>query len=206
MARLVIDTGPRGTGPGSSAPAFKATVLRNDETKQPALGKWTFSIEIPNATASNDGLKELESGHSIAAVDRTPLRAVHLWRVGTGVRYDLALDDLRPWRVSLLFDPVRIVVDVGGDPRALARSTAVYLPTVGNAVSHAFTLAGAANAFEANVPWRMRDAGGHILVNGPPPAGPRTSGGWGIFGQKVSVTGCVFRNSTAGSFLFHQSG
>ena len=204
MARLMIDTGRRGTGPGSSAPAFKATVLRNDETKQPAMGKWTFSIEIPNATASNDGLKELESGHSIAAVDRTPLRAVHLWRVGTGVRYDLALDDLRPWRVSLLFDPVRIVVDVGGDPRALARSTAVYLPTVGNAVSHAFTLAGAANAFEANVPWRMRDAGGNIVVNGTLRASIGTSAAWGIFDQMITVPASVSGNVTLEVFLLNQ--
>ncbi|TMD57560.1 MAG: hypothetical protein E6I87_14635, partial [Chloroflexi bacterium] len=204
MARLVIDTGIRGTAPGSSAPAFKATVLRNDETKQPAMGKWTLSLEIPNATASNDGLKEQESGHAVAAVDRTPLRAVHLWRVGTGVRYDVALDDLRPWRVSLLFDPIRIVVDIGGDPRALARSTAVYLPTVGNAVSHAFTLAGAANAFEANVPWRMRDAAGNIVVNGTLHASLGTSAAWGIFDQQIAVPPAVSGNVTLEVFLLSQ--
>jgi hypothetical protein len=197
MARLVIDTRQRVETPAPAAlPAIRAQLLRNDEAKQPSLGKWTLAVSLTDASASDDGLKEIESGHSMAAVDRTPLRAVHLRRIGGDVRYELALDDLRPWRVSLLLDPLRIVVDVGGDPRALAKATALYLPGAGTAVSHAFTLSGSAKAIDGNVPWRMRDGKGAVVVNGTLRASISASALWGMFEQPIVIPQSVSGNVT----------
>ena len=197
MARLVIDTGAREPKPSTTTlPGIRAEMARNDEVKQPTLGKWTLSIEVADATASDDGVKAVEPGHAMAAVDRTPLRAVHVRRAANAVRYELALDDLRPWRVSVLPDPIRIVVDVGGDPRSIARATALYLPAAGIAVSHAFTLSGSAKALDGNVPWRMKDQGGAVVVSGTLRAAISASALWGVFEQPIVIPASVMGSVT----------
>ena len=117
-------------------------------------------------------------------------------RVANGVRYELALDDLRPWRVSLLTDPIRLAVDVGGDPRAIARTTALYLPSAGGAVSHAFTLSGSAKTVDGNVPWRMKDAGGTVLVSGTLRATTSASALWGMFELPIAIPASIAGNVT----------
>jgi hypothetical protein len=120
-------------------------------------------------------------------VDRTPLRRLVIDAPAgkQTTTYRLALDDLRPWRVGVMFDPVRIVVDVGGDPDTVNANVAVYKPVFGAAVAPGFTLAGMTRAFEATFQYRYTDIYGEPLGGNYGTASFGTSAIWGAFEMKI---------------------
>ena len=120
---------------------------------------------------------------SDAIVDRTPLRRL---KIEASVEprmtvYRLGLDDLRPWRVAVAFAPVRIVLDVGGDPDAVSENTAVYEPRFSQRVGSGAKLSGAIRAFEAAFEYRFSDIFEHPLGGGHGMASLGTSAIWGLF-------------------------
>jgi len=120
-------------------------------------------------------------------VDRTPLRRL-LIDAPEGKQtsiYRLALDDLRPWRVGVMFDPVRIVLDVGGDPDTVNANVAVYEPIFGAQIAPGFTLAGMTRAFEGTFEYRYTDVYGKPLGGGYDMASFGTSAIWGAFELKI---------------------
>lgn len=152
LTRFIVATDLANVGPGVSEPDFEARMVRVDGLS----AKWKLVIEVINVSD--------RTSPSEAVVEQTPLRVIAVRRgVGptTVTTYELYLDDARPWRTALVFDPVRIVVDIGGHPSSVARNTAVYGPRPGDAVSSMFSVSGVASAFEAHVGWRVRavDAG-----------------------------------------------
>jgi spore germination protein GerM len=167
-------------------PHVKATMTANDERANPDLGKYVLTIEVPGArdTTTREQL-----------VERTPLRAVYTSTSGA-LRYQLALDDLRPWRIAYLIDPVRIVVDIGGEPGTIAGGTAVYSPRPGASVDRTFTVSGLARKFEANVVWRVKDSDGRVLAQGHTTASIGTSPVWGNYEFSVSLPSSAAGNVT----------
>jgi len=167
LARVVFDTGLKGGPAPGGFPAFAIEVRPNDDERAPAqVGKWILSVTFLNARASYLGMT-VDDGHGIQIADGGPLRAVHLWQRGpaaAGVRYDLYVDDLRPWRTALAFDPVRLIVDIGGTPSTIFGMNAVYSPKPGETVGRSFTVSGVEHNFEANVDLRVRDATGRIVL------------------------------------------
>lgn len=116
-------------------------------------------------------------------VDRTPLRRL---KVESSLEprmtiYRLGLDDLRPWRVAVAFAPVRIVLDVGGDPDAVSDNIAVYEPRFSEHVGSGAKLSGATRAFEAAFEYRFSDIFGEPLGGGHGMASYGTSAVWGLF-------------------------
>ena len=116
-------------------------------------------------------------------VDRTPLRRL---KIETSLEprmtiYRLGLDDLRPWRVAVAFAPIRIVLDVGGDPYAVSDNTAVYEPRFSERVGSGTKLTGATRAFEAAFEYRFSDIFEEPLGGGHGMASFGTSAIWGLF-------------------------
>jgi hypothetical protein len=95
--------------------------------------------------------------------------------------YRLALDDLRPWRVGVAFDPVRIVLDVGGDPEAVNANVAVYRPWFAEPLAAGSVVSGMVRAFEATYEYRLTDVFGGALTGGSGMASYGTSPIWGLF-------------------------
>jgi len=152
MSRFVIDTGLWG---GKATLGFNTAVMTTDERAFPDMGKWTFAISVSGATTADDPMR---------VVDRTPVRAVKAIANGTSVRYEIGLDDLRPWRVAMLYEPLRLVVDIGGDPEAVSPNIALYRPAFGTTVSSGDEVSGLIRAFEAQFEYRIRDASGKETV------------------------------------------
>lgn len=150
-------------------------------------GKSRLVIELPGANDPAAPAGSCLDGGS-------PLRGLGLSR-GIGptpvMRYELFLDDARPWRVSL--EPgaergtMRLIVDVGGHPQAISDSVAVYGPKPGDQVSRTFTLTGTARAFEAHVAWRIKDANQREVATGFATASLGTSPVWGTFTTEVKI-------------------
>lgn len=160
LAHFEIELAQPAGEPTRMYPDWDVSVARNDETLKPDGGKWRLTVQVYNATDAKPGF---------VAVDRTPLRAITTTTgkgIGAPLIYELALDDLRPWRTALAFDPVRIIVDIGGDPRTISGRNAVTFPAPGEIVGREFKVTGIASAFEANVQYRVRDAQGRIVVKG----------------------------------------
>lgn len=116
-------------------------------------------------------------------VDRTPLRRLKIEasREPRMTIYRLGLDDLRPWRVAVAFAPVRIVLDVGGDPDAVSDNIAVYEPRFSEQIGTGAKLSGATRAFEAAFEYRLSDIFGEPLGGGHGMASFGTSAVWGLF-------------------------
>lgn len=121
-------------------------------------------------------------------VDRTPLRRLKIEsRVEPRMTvYRLALDDLRPWRVGVAFDPVRIVLDVGGDPDAVNANIAVYRPRFGEMLGLDATVSGMTRAFEGTFEYRLTDVFGRALSTGYDTASFGTSPIWGLFEARLA--------------------
>ncbi|HEV2009822.1 MAG TPA: Gmad2 immunoglobulin-like domain-containing protein [Candidatus Limnocylindria bacterium] len=156
LTRFVVEIDQPAGQPTRMYPDWNVNVSSNPETFSPDGGKWQLTVEIYGGVDAKQGVE---------VVDRSPLRSVTtgVGFGGTPLVYVLALDDLRPWRTALLFDPVRVVVDIGGHPSAVAPTTAVYGPRPGDVVSWMFSVSGVASAFEAHVDWRVRDPSGRIV-------------------------------------------
>jgi hypothetical protein len=171
LTRFVIDTGLRGAEAKASL-GFTASVMANDERSFPDLGKWVLAIKLSDARSSDDPAR---------VVERTPLRAVRTTVTEGSVRYSLGLDDLRPWRIAMLYEPLRLVVDIGGDPDAVSANIALYRPAFGAAVRAGDEISGLVRAFEARYEYRIRDARGNVVVDDFATASLGTSEMWGGF-------------------------
>jgi hypothetical protein len=150
LARVVIEA--QGASASDQHPDFNVEVVQNDEAARPLGGKWRLVATVARGTDSTTGTR---------IVDATPLRSlVATARSNNTMVYEIGLDDLRPWRIALLMNPLRIVIDIGGIPSSIVASNAVYVPVPGATVGRTFTVAGVADNFEANVVIRVRDARG----------------------------------------------
>jgi len=191
LTRVVVALTPS-TGqfsPLGYLPRMSAEVRANDERAQPTRGKQTLVVEI-------DGI---EGPASSTPVDRTPLRAIHFTPGTNAARtavYELALDDLRPWRVAILKEPARVVIDVGGHPMATALNMVVYSPLRGGTVTRDVAVTGMARAFEATVSWRLRDSGGREVAKGFTTASEGSSAVWGTYEFRAPVPASVSGNVT----------
>ena len=159
LARFVVEIDQPAGQPTRMYPDWDVNVSSNPETFSPNGGKWQLTVEIYGGVDAKQGVE---------VVDRSPLRSVTtgVGFGGTPLVYVLALDDLRPWRTALLFDPVRVVVDIGGEPTSISGRNAVYAPRPGQAVSRSLQISGVASAFEATVRFRVLDTQGRIVAQG----------------------------------------
>jgi hypothetical protein len=189
VARFVVQVRDSG-GSADQLPGYaQAEVTPNDETARPDFGKWILRLTVGGV--GQDG---------VTIVDKTPLRAISVThRSGAGkpsvTIYELGLDDLRPWRVGVLANPARVVVDVGGPTEAVTANLAVYAPTIQAAAkgySRTVPLRGAARAFEATVPWRLKDSAGRIVAQGSVHASIGTSPVWGFFDDTLTLPNGTF--------------
>jgi hypothetical protein len=150
----VIQTDLGSVSPTVAHPDFRVEVFQNDETAKPLGGKWRMVV-----TVNGDDPKT-----GVETFDKSPLRAIVVTQskcclgASGGTVYEIGLDDLRPWRTAIAYNPFRIIIDIGGDPRTIFGDTnAVYAPAYGAAVSRTFQVSGVAHNFEANVVIRVRD-------------------------------------------------
>jgi len=179
MARFLITVG----GTGRYYPKF--TISAYDRSSLTDSGG-ELEITIPNG---------MDTTTVAETVGRDPLRAI---AVGSPVRfparvYRLGLDRLRPWRVVVLWDPLRIAVDVGGPADGISDDgqTAVYAPAPNASVGRAFRASGAVRAFEATFTWRVRDAAGVVVASGFGKANIGTSPVWGAYDAEVALPASV---------------
>jgi hypothetical protein len=174
LARLVVEL----TRPGADRqwlPTFEVTppVVGDD-----LGGKYEMRLTV------FDGI----DAASDAIVDRTPLRRVKIEPgAGSATVYRLALDDPRPWRVGVAFDPVRIVLDIGGDPDAVNANVAVYRPRFAETLGGDAVLSGMTRAFEATYQYRLTDVSGRPLSEGYGTASFGTSAIWGLFEVRLGA-------------------
>jgi immunoglobulin-like protein involved in spore germination len=151
LARFVIDTDLQSVSPTQLYPDFKVEVLPNDELNSAIRGKWRMRVSVNG----------VDSTTAQQTIDQSPLRTLSVTACqgcsGVGTIYDLGLDDLRPWRTAIEFNPFRIIVDIGGDPRTIAGDNAVYTPAYGATVPRTFSVSGVEHNFEAHVDIRVKD-------------------------------------------------
>lgn len=200
LARFTVEVRPTGTAPeGRWIPAFTAAMRQAGEAREAIDGKWILTLTVPNARAATEGFSLSGPGVAVRQVDRTPVRSIYQIQrglAGSGVVYEIGLDDARPWRATVLHDPVRIVVDIGGHPQAVSDSVAVYVPLPGNEVGREIRFTGLARAFEANVSWRLRASTGAVVERGNTTASIGTSALWGAFGATARVPTGISGNVT----------
>jgi hypothetical protein len=151
---------------------FTAKMSQNDETATPELGKWSLIVDLPNATTATDG--------GLAVLDRTPVRAMRTTVQPGGLRYEIGFDDPRPWRAAMQYDPLRLVIDVGGDPQSVSPNIALYTPVFGASVKGGAAISGLVRAFEAHYEYTITDAKGAV-VHDFGQASLGTSELWGTF-------------------------
>lgn len=174
--------------PAHAAPSF--TITAYDQTHM-AGANAELEILIPNGS---------DTTTAAAQVDRSPLRSI---AIGSPVTfpakvYRLGLDRLWPWRAVVLFDPTRIVIDIGGPPTGISadQNEAVYSPVANGEVGRSFTLSGAARAFEATIAYRVRDDRQNVVLTGSAHASIGTSAVWGGYETTVTLPSSVSGNVT----------
>ncbi len=166
-------------------PQYSVELRRNDDAAHPELGKFVLVVSVPNARDTTTPTTTL--------VDRSPLRAIVASQgapaPAAGITYTLGLDDQRPWRPIELYDPDRIVIDIGGAPGGISDdgNTVVYAPTPGTTVRTSFDVGGVVRAFEAGYLWRARDASGRVIGSGHGTANIGTAPFWGGYQSKVAL-------------------
>jgi hypothetical protein len=148
-----------------------------DDSVATWAGKYVLRIDITGA----------ETKPGLELVERSPLRSVRSQVDASHTTYELALDDLRPWRVVMLKDPQRIVIDLGGYATSISDTIAVYSPAPGDPPFRQFTVSGLAATFEANVSWRVRDSTQRVVASGTTTASTGTSRQWGTFQFPVQI-------------------
>jgi hypothetical protein len=164
---------------------FNAAGHGTIDVKNPAWSKYMITLEV--------GGRETKPGLEI--VDRSPLRSIQSVTGGGKTIYSLALDDHRPWRVALLSNPDRIVVDIGGFATSLSDTVAVYSPKPGDA-GRQFTVSGLSRTFEATTAWRVVDSAGRVLAQGTTTASRGTSAVWGTYQISVQLPASASGNVT----------
>ena len=179
VARLVVQVD---SGDWES---FTATGRVGDDKKDAWSSKYVVTLEVKGT--------EIKPGVEI--IDRSPLRAIRSTVSGGKTTYELALDDLRPWRVALLTNPDRIIVDVGGYASALSDTVAVYSPKPGD-TGRQFTVTGLSRTFEATTAWRVVDSARREIAGGFTTASRGTSAVWGTYQIAVQIPANVSGNVT----------
>jgi hypothetical protein len=211
LGRFVVELKPTNTTEPRPYPKFSATLERPIQEKRTDDGKWVIRVELPDAVWQQP---QGEAFHCcpIKPITRTPIRQVSAYPLGAnpaplpgpgtqgggayrGVGFAISLDDARPWRVAVLHNPLRLVVDVGGTPQATSDSVAVYSPRAG-VMSRTFTISGLARAFEATVSWRIKDTAGREVAKGFTTASIGTSPVWGSFQTTATLPSTVSGNVT----------
>jgi immunoglobulin-like protein involved in spore germination len=187
LGRFVVELKPTNSTERPS-PKLTATLEKQNDPKQAA--KWLLRLELPDAT-----WQQAQGEASVKMVGTTPIRQVAAYPLGAngGVGFGISLDDARPWRVGVLHNPLRVVVDVGG--AATSDSIAVYSPRAGE-TPRKVTISGFARVFEATVSWRINDAAGHEVAKGFTNASIGTSPIWGSFQTTATVPANVTGNLT----------
>jgi len=193
-AEHVTLAGRTATGARTNLPSFSIWLEQSDDTK-PGGGKYALNLVFQwNGGGTSGGAA------NTATYGSTPLRAITT--NGTNV-YRFELDDARPWR-AYMPDATQLVVEFGGDPRAVSDRIAVFAPKPGDSgVAHAppqfaydFRLIGAARVFEATVSWRVRDSAGKVVATSHFNASLGSSALWGTFDNGFSVPAGVHGNVT----------
>jgi hypothetical protein len=164
------------------------------DSTDPSQSKYQLLIQV-SGTERKPGLE---------IVDRSPLRSIRSITKSGGTVYELALDDQRPWRVALLPNPARIIVDIGGFARSISDTVAVYQPAPivggslsgGPSVARQFTVSGLSRTFEATTAWRVVDSGKRVLASGTTTASRGTSAVWGTYQISVQLPASVTGNVT----------
>lgn len=162
LARFVVTLDQRGIGPSDPYPDWDVTLVRNDESLRPDFGKWRLVVRVYGVLDRTTVARRLDQS-PVRVIEETSLAGPQSPTPDAPIIYQIGLDDARPWRTAMLFDPVRILVDIGGPPQTIAANTAVYGPRPGQTVSRMFAISGVASAFEAHVSWRVRDGSGRIV-------------------------------------------
>jgi hypothetical protein len=168
-----------------------------DDTKDLTQSKYQLSIQV----------KGTEKVPGLAVVDRSPLRTIRSAVKGGVTTYELALDDQRPWRVALLKNPDRIIVDIGGFARSISETVAVYFPTPiapqgpfvardQQSIARQFIVSGLSRTFEATTAWRVVDSARRVLASGTTTASRGTSAVWGTYQAAVQLPANVSGNVT----------
>ena len=168
-----------------------------DDTKDPTQSKYQLVIQV-KGTESKPGLEIL---------DRSPFRSIRSTVRNGATTYELALDDQRPWRVALVKNPDRIIVDVGGFARSISDTVAVYSPTpiaarsgaslaTDQVIGRQFTVSGLSRTFEATTAWRVVDSARRVLASGTTTASRGTSAVWGTYQISVQLPASVSGNVT----------
>lgn len=183
LGRLTIEMRKRDDPTAKQfVPQVDVTVVDPKDWNGPELGKRILKVAVAKGADSVPGMR---------IVDRSPLRAVWtesaLGGEGGGTNYYVGVDALVPWRVGLMFDPVRVVVDVGGDPIAVKGGTTIYAPRWGDTIDRTLTLSGLARAFEATVSWRAKDYTGAVVASGHTMASIGTSAWYGAYSTSVTL-------------------
>jgi hypothetical protein len=137
--------------------------------------------------------REVKPGLEI--IDRSPIRAINSTALAESTTYEVTLDDQRPWRVLVLNNPERIVVDFGGYPAAISDTVAVYSPRPGD-TGRQFTVSGVSRTYEATTSWRVVDAARRELASGHTTASRGTSAVWGTYQISVQLPATVSGNVT----------
>jgi hypothetical protein len=209
LGRFVVELKPTNTTEPYRIPNLTAKLEQVNDPNQPH--KWMIRLELPDAVWQQ---AQGEAFHCcpLKVVGKTPIRQVAAYPLGAnptpqpgpgtlgggayrGVGFGIQLDDARPWRVLVLYDPLRIVVDVGGVPQATSDRVAVYQPRPGATVTRDLQLTGAARTFEANVNWQLLDSTGREVARGAFTGG--SSGPlWGAFDTRIAVPTSVSGNVT----------
>jgi immunoglobulin-like protein involved in spore germination/sporulation and spore germination protein len=211
LGRFVVELKPTNTTEPRPYPKFSATLERPIQEKRTDDGKWVIRVELPDATWQQP---QGEAFHCcpFKPIATTPIRQISAYPLGAnpaplpgsgtqgggayrGVGFAITLDDARPWRVTVLHNPLRLVVDVGGTPEAVSDSVAVYSPRAG-VISRTFAISGLARAFEATVSWRIKDPAGREVAKGFTTASIGTSPVWGSFQTTATIPSSVSGNLT----------
>jgi hypothetical protein len=177
----------------ANLPSFTISLDQDSETSRPSAvaagAKYALSVAFQwNCACSSGGV----AGTTI--YDQTPLRSI---TSNGNTAYRVAIDDARPWR-AYMPDSTRLVIEIGGDPRATSDRIALTAPKPGAIANSAadLTLTGSARVFEANVVWRVLDSTGKVVANGHFLTSLGSSAVWGAFNTKIPMPANVRGNLT----------
>ena len=194
-ARLSNNYSVDGIAPGVAR--FVAQVDSGDWESFTASGGMT--VDAKNAWSSKYVIRlevrGTETKPGLEIVDRSPLRSIRSVTGGGTTFYELAIDDERPWRVALLTNPDRIVVDIGGIATSISDTVAVYSPKAGDS-GRQFTVSGLSRTYEATTQWRVVDAARREVASGFTTASRGTSAVWGTYQISVQLPATVTGNVT----------
>jgi hypothetical protein len=209
LGRFVVEFKPAPGAPADSTPRFTAQLERPQAEKREEDGKWVIRLTLP------DGLWNQPPGEAfhccpLKVVGKTPIIEAAAYPltgdapvngVYKGVGFALVLDDARPWRASVLQNPTRLVIDVGGTPRSVSDRIAVYSAQASPATGTCSTtcdvrVTGAARVFEANVVWRVKDSAGKVIADGHFLTSLGSSPIWGTFDTNLMLPRTFTGNAT----------